>query len=167
MDAYGNAVLTPTTGVPRPRCCTKRTKTFSTKELALYQPSPHGSPAWQLEWNPRNRVEGGYGILKNLALVNWGHGYHHFVGLAKESLVAAFAIMAMNFHIQRTWKVRKDLTTEPAPHPTATLPSDVPLQLTPQGLTSARKEREAAERQAARQRGPKGLAVLGTTPAAP
>lgn len=30
-----------------------------------------GGPEWYAKWNPRNRVEGSYGILKNLAVIGY------------------------------------------------------------------------------------------------
>lgn len=166
VDINGNPVIDPATGLAKPKCCTRATKTFKKHDLGLYQPEVHGTDAWQKLMNPRNRVEGGYGVLKNLALVNWGHDYHHFVGLARESLVAAFAVMAMNFHLQRTWEVRQKLTA-PESQPETTLPSSVPTETTPQATAAARRERQAAERDARRRGGPKGLEILGTSPSAP
>jgi hypothetical protein len=32
--------------------------------------------------------------------VNWGHDYHYFVGLVRETLVATFAVVAHNFHVK-------------------------------------------------------------------
>lgn len=149
VDIHGNAVIDPVTKLPKPRCCTRPTKTFKKEELGLYQPNVFGSPEWCADMHPRNRVEGGYGVLKNLALVNWGHGYHHFVGLVRESIVAAFAVMAMNYQLQRAWEVRKSLTAGET-QPVTTLPSSVPTQTTPQGAAAARREREAQERDARR-----------------
>ena len=106
VDHYGDAVIDPETGLPRPRCCTQRTKKLSAAHLGLYQEASFGSKEWFDRWNPRNRVEGSYGVLKNLALVNWGRDYHHFVGLARESVVAAFAVMAYNFHVQETFAAK-------------------------------------------------------------
>ena len=100
VDARGHAVIDEETNQPRPPCCTQATHTFSRTELGLYQDAVFGSEGWSSLWNRRNRVEGSYGIIKALALVNWGHGYHHFTGLARESVVATFAVMAHNFHIQ-------------------------------------------------------------------
>lgn len=50
--------------------------------------------------------------MKNLAVVNWGRDYHLFVGLARESIVAAFAIMAYNFQVTRTWDAMDALIAE-------------------------------------------------------
>ncbi len=102
VDAYGNAVVDPETGQAKPRCCSQRTLMFDELELGLYQLEAFGTEEWYQRWNPRSRVEGSYGVLKNLSLVNWGHSYHHFVGLARETLVMIFAAMAHNFHVQRT-----------------------------------------------------------------
>ena len=165
VDAFGRPVRDDVTGRARPRCCSQRTRTFTETELALYQEEVHGSAAWYLRWNRRNRVEGSYGVLKSLALVNWGHDYHHFVGLSRETLVATFAVMAHNFHVQRTFAVRQRLASI-SPRPRRTLPSSRPTQTTPAGLTAARHARAAAEREAA-PRGPKGLEFLGTPPAGP
>ena len=165
VDAFGNAVVDPETGMARPRCCTQRTHTFSAEELGLYQDEPFGEEAWYAQWNPRNRVEGTYGVMKSLATVNWGHDYHHFVGLARESLVATFATMAHNFHVQRTFAARLALLAERPARPDAR-PSAQPTQTTPAGLTAARRAREAQAREAA-PRGPKGLEFLGRPRAGP
>lgn len=109
VDAHGHAVVDPQTRRARPRCCTQRTHLFSALELGLYQEESFGTSEWFDRWNRRNRVEGSYGVLKNLALINWGRDYHHFVGLARESIVAAFAIMAYNFHVKRTWNAMETL----------------------------------------------------------
>lgn len=167
VDAYGHAVIDPETGRPRRRCCVQRTRKLGAFELGLYQEEGFGTEGWVEKWNPRNRVEGSYGVIKNLALVNWGRDYHHFVGLARETLVAAFALMAYNFHTQRTWDAMERLTREksgraserrgrlrkelamPSAQPTKTMPTEV--------------ERNSAAKPA---RGPKGLEFLGS-PRAP
>jgi len=112
VDTHGDPVIDPLTRRPRPRCCTQRTHLFYALELGLYQEESFGTEEWFDRWNRPNRVEGSYGILKNLALVNWGRDYHHFVGLARESIVAAFAIMAYNFRIERTWAAMAKLLAE-------------------------------------------------------
>jgi len=160
VDAHGNAVVDPVTGLAKVRCCTQRTKSFTGTELGLYQDAPFGTPAWERLWNPRNLVEGGYGMLKGLALVNWGHDYHHFTGLARETVVATFAVMAYNFHVQRTFDARARLTAEPA-RPTDLLPSAQPTETLP-GSIAAAERAAAAEAREASPRGPKGLEVLGT-----
>lgn len=160
VDAFGKPVVDPTTGQPLPRCCTSQTLTFTGQELGLYQDAPFGTPAWEKLWNPRNRVEGSYGVMKGLSLVNWGHDYHHFTGLVRETLVATFAVMAYNFHIQRTHAVRRGLIEGPhswdefmaMAHPTETLPDSV---------AAAERTAKADDREAS-PRGPKGLEVLGT-----
>ena len=87
-------------------------------------------------WNVRNRVEGSYGVLKNLAVVNYCRASHHFVGLARETLVAMFSIVAYNVHMLRQWQQRHTLEQPdesrdsradlaaglPSPDVTATLP---------------------------------------------
>ena len=129
-----------------------------------YQDTVFGSREWSDLWNPRNRVEGSYGIIKALALVNWGHGYHHFTGLARESVVATFAVMAHNFHIQRTHKARMKPLAEKNPQskdPERALPSAQPTQTLPPELATATKAVEAARREVS-PKGPKGLEFLGT-----
>jgi hypothetical protein len=148
VDAFGNPVIDPTTNRPRPRCCTSFSKKFDAHELGLYQVPSHGTEDWMDEWNPRSRVEGGYGVLKNLALVNWGRDYHHFVGLAREALVATFALMAYNFHTQRTFEARRQLMADKAAdgvheksrrpkRKRLALPSAQPTLSTPQGTAPA------------------------------
>ncbi len=85
MQADGSPVIDRATGQPRPRCCTQATKVFTREELALYQDVAFGEPDWFTKWNARDRIEGAFGSFKNLALVNWGHDYHHFVGLVRET----------------------------------------------------------------------------------
>jgi hypothetical protein len=165
IDSYGDAVIDTQTGRARPRCCTQGTKKFSAGQLGLYQEAGFGTEAWFDKWNPRNRVEGSYGVLKNLALVNWGRDYHHFVGLARESVVAAFAVMAYNFHTQRTFAAKLARLVERQAEKAEqnrrelrragrlALPSAQPTKTTPRGI-EAETERPV--------RGPKGLEFLGT-----
>jgi len=127
---------------------------FGQRRLGLYQDEAFGEPGWFTKWNARDRIEGAFGSFKNLALVNWGHDYHHFVGLVRETLVATFAVVAHNFHVQRTWRARLALS---APRPKRIRakkldPAVVPPP-TPNGVTKPR--------------GPKGLEFLGTPRAGP
>lgn len=165
VDAYGNAVIDPGTGRPRPRCCIQRTRKYSATELGNYMEAGHGTTGWFEHWNPRNRVEGSYGVLKNLALVNWGRSYHHFVGLARETLVALFAVLAYNFQTINTFRAWAARAAEKGEqrgkrkrgrHAKALAkPSAQPTMTTPAGV-----ERTAdAARPAS---GPKGLEFLGT-----
>jgi hypothetical protein len=106
--------IDPETLRARPPCSTKLSIKFNAVALGLYQDASFGSEDRFKLWNQRNRVEGSYGVLKNLALINWGRDYHHFVGLARETLVAAFAIMAYNFHMQGTFAAMQLLRAEKA-----------------------------------------------------
>lgn len=95
--------------------------------MATWQDSAYGSDDWYRCWNVRNRVEGSYGVMKSLAVLNYGHDYHHFVGLAREMLVAAFAAVAYNFHMLRSWQARSALMAAsdhglPSPSPRLTTP---------------------------------------------
>lgn len=119
-----------------------------------------GAREWAALWNLRNRVEGSYGVMKGLALVNWGHDCHHFTGLARETLVATFAVMSYNFHIQRTHAARLRLAEEPPARP-GSLPSAQPTETLPDAVAIAVGAAKAAEREAS-PRGPKGLELLGT-----
>ena len=76
---------------------------------------PFGEEGWFERWNARDRVEGSFGTIKNLALMHWGHDYHHFVGLVRETLVATFAVVAYNVHAERNWKAKIALSVS-APH---------------------------------------------------
>ncbi len=147
VDAYGKLVIDPVTHLPKPRCCTQHTRTFPGTDLVLYQAEPFGTPEWERLWNPRNRVEGSYGALKSLATVNWGHDYHHFTGLARETLVATFAVMAYNFHTQRTFASRKRKTEDP-PSLDDLLPSAQPTETLPSAITEAKRAAEAERREA-------------------
>jgi hypothetical protein len=161
VDAFGNPVIDPTTGQPLQPCCTQATHTFSGTELGLYQDAAFGTKEWEQLWNPRNRVEGSYGVLKALALVNWGHDYHHFTGLARETLVATFAVMAYNFQIQRTHAARMKLLRGTPLRPHSQLPSAEPTETLPASIAIARHAAAAVEREAS-PRGPKGLEFLGS-----
>lgn len=136
-------------------------------QLGLYQEASFGSETWFDRWNPRNRVEGTYGVLKNLALVNWGRQYHHFVGLARESVVAAFAVMAYNFHIQRTFAAKVARAAQRQAEDderrrrerrrarTLSLPSAQPTKTVPGGVVAESETFVPAS-------GPKGLEFLDT-----
>ncbi len=155
VHADGPPVLDKVTGLPKPRCCRQATKVFSKEELALYQDVAFGEPEWFTKWNVRNRIEGAFGSFKNLALVNWGHDYHHFVGLVRETLVATFAVVAHNFHAERTWRAKLALMPRVPRRPRATRGLTGDLISTP------------ANGEAPKPRGPKGLDFLGTPRAGP
>jgi len=156
VQADGSPVIDKDTGLPRLRCCTHATKVFSRDELALYQDDAFGEPEWFTHWNARDRVEGTFGIFKNLAVVNWGHDYHHFVGLARETLVATFAVIAHNFHVQRTWRARMALTAlRPRPIRAKKVADDQRLE--PRATNGATPKR----------RGPEDLEFLGSPRAGP
>jgi hypothetical protein len=156
VRADGSPVIDKLTGKAKPKCCEQATKVFSREELGLYQEDAFGEPDWFAHWNARDRVEGSFGIFKNLAIVNWGHDYHHFVGLVRETLVATFAVVAHNFHVQRTWRARMALApTRPRVQRTRTAAID-PTPSVPSTNGTTRKRR-----------GPKGLEFLGTPRAGP
>lgn len=113
VDAAGHPVPDPTTGLPRPRCCTKRSYVFTAEQLALYQEPRYGTPAWRDRNVLRNRVEAGNSILKSTDIVRWGkHDSHAYRGLAFESLIAALAIAVVNLEQLENWEI-----TEIATHP--------------------------------------------------
>jgi len=124
-------------------------------ELGLYQDVPFGEPEWFRRWNARDRVEGTFGAFKNLALVNWGHDYHHFVGLVRETLVATFAVIAYNFHVQRTWAARVALGAPPPSRPRTKRASVSDAVL------------GSSKGNGPKPRGPKGLEFLGSPRASP
>lgn len=136
----------------RDRCCATPSRLFSEDDLALWQDTPYGLADWYDRWNVRNRVEASYGVLKNRAVINYGRDFHHFVGLARETLVAAFAAAAYNFHMMRSWRAKQDLVA-PA-DPFAGLPSPSPMQTVPATFAVTAAEGPA--------RGPVGLDELGT-----
>jgi hypothetical protein len=154
--ADGSPVIDKVTGKPKPTCCTQATKVFSREELGLYQEDPFGEPDWFTHWNARDRVEGTFGIFKNLAVVNWGHDYHHFVGLVRETLVATFAVVAHNFHVQRNWRARMALAP-PRPHRSTRKLAAIDTTAVVPSTNGATPKR----------RGPKGLEFLGTPRAGP
>lgn len=145
-------------GRPAARCCQKRSRVFPAEAIALWQPESYGTSAWYDLWNVRNRVEGTYGVMKNLAVLNYGRSYHHFVGLARETLVAAFAIVAYNFHMLRSWKAKQELADDEGDpffgrQPIETLPPDLAARI--------RGEQVLAEVELPEDRGPKGVDFLG------
>lgn len=151
-------------GRPKPRCCTAPSRILTKDVLALEQGVRFGSESWYSKWKPRNRVEGSFGILKNSSLVGWGRDFHRFVGLAHETLVAAFALCAYNLHMLRSDNAKRifDETdgavedTLPSAQPTQTRPHAGELDRTPP------PERPTARRPAKKRRaGPKGLEHLG------
>lgn len=146
LNRDGTAVIDGTTGLPKLRCCTRATRVIDAEGLGLYQDVAFGEPEWFERWNARDRAEGSFGALKNLALTNWGRDYHHFVGLVRETLIATFAVIAHNQHIQRTWKAKQELiANQPIPRP------------------KRKRQSPQPEPPATGQpRGPKGLEFLGT-----
>lgn len=146
VNRDGTPVINETTGLAKLPCCTKATRVVDAEALGLYQDVAFGEPEWFERWNARDRVEGSFGSLKNLALTNWGRDYHHFVGLVRETLIATFAVIAHNQHIQRTWKAKQALlASQPIPR--------APLK---------RQNRRPEPPAQGTPRGPKGLEFLGT-----
>ncbi len=147
-------------GAPVARCCQTRTRTFNRRHLALYQGEAVGSHEWCSLWNKRNIVEGSYGIMKNRAILDWGRDFHHFVGLARETIVAAFAAVAYNVHMLRSHQALQRLRDQPAPDDdpfaaerlTATIP---PKAATRNGQIEPTRK------------GPKGLECLAAPPEPP
>jgi hypothetical protein len=145
-------------GAPAVRCCQTKSRVFSDEHLSLWQSNTFGQEAWYQDWNRRNRVEGSYGVMKNLGVTNYGRDYHHFVGLARETLVAAFAAVAYNLHMLATWRARQALAARATAAtladklgfdpftPTATIPAKSPAG---PGTAGQRKRK-----------GPKGFAYL-------
>ena len=107
--ADGSPVIDPTTGEVKRRCCTKATVRFTADELALTQEPTYGTPEWFDRWHSHNRVEGFNGILKNLGVTNLRRDWHHYMGIARESLAGAFAVVATNYHLIRHWRARQQL----------------------------------------------------------
>jgi hypothetical protein len=161
VTADGEAVIGPD-GAPKPRCCQTRTKVFTAEDLRWYQDETFGTLEWYRRWNIRNRVEGSYGIVKQKSLMDWGRDYHHFTGLARESIVTAFAFAAYNMHMIRSWfaqqaaaarkKAREDrkLGRIDPRH----LPPAVPTETVPPNPVEPVRKRRA----------PKGLPELGDDP---
>lgn len=146
VNRDGTPVIDETTRLPKLPCCTQATRVIDADGLGLYQDVAFGEPEWFERWNARDRVEGSFGALKNLALTNWGRDYHHFVGLVRETLIATFAVIAHNQHIQRTWAAKQALlASQPAPRPKRKRRSPQPKPNTTR-----------------QPRGPKGLEFLGT-----
>lgn len=151
IDETGDARV-GSDGRPRRRCCTAQSRMITADALVFDQGPRFGGPEWFAKWNPRNRVEGSYGVMKNLAVIGYCRSYHQFVGLAHESLVALFAVIAYNFHMLRSWQAIERLKPgEPDPDfdPFAGLPSDQPTAIAPS------KAPEPPAR-----RGPKGLPIF-------
>jgi len=145
-------------GRPRQRCCTVRSRLLSAEQLALWQDERFGEPDWYRRWNVRSRVEGSYGVLKNRAVFGYGHDYHHFVGLARETLVAAFVAIAHNWKMLRSWQAKQQTapdTDDGDFDPFGPLPSTTPTNL-------PKRRRPPPAR-----RGPLGLEILGTSRAGP
>ena len=119
-------------GVVKPRCCTTRSKVFTAEALRWYQDQTFGTIEWYRAWNIRNRVEGSYGIIKNLSLMNYGRDYHHFTGIARESLAAGFALAAHNMHMIRTWQAQQaELERRLTRHERRHLPPAQPTETMP------------------------------------
>lgn len=143
-------------GRPVQRCCTTRSRLIPAEVTAYDIGVPYGHDDWYGRWNTRNRVEGTFGVLKNLAVVNWGRSYHHFVGLARETIVAVFATVAYNAHMLAQWRARQQLVDpDPEPEPFGPAPEAQPVETMP-GANTARAESRRAKPQ-----GPKGLEFLG------
>lgn len=142
-------------GRPVPRCCTTRLRLIPAEITAYDIGIPYGQGEWYERWNARNRVEGTFGVLKNLAVVNWGRDYHRFVGLARETLVAVFATVAYNAHMLAQWRARQRATEDPEPEPFGPAPDPQPTETLP-GANAARADARRAKPQ-----GPKGLEFLG------
>jgi hypothetical protein len=143
-------------GKPLARCCQTRTRTFDRRQLAMHQEETVGSPEWCALWNRRSIVEGSYGIMKNRAVLDWGRDFHHFVGLARETIVAAFAAVAYNVHMLRSHAALMRLRAEPAavdPFAPERLTATVP----PAARPTVDKE----------PKGPKGLEFLARPPGPP
>lgn len=150
-------------GRRRARCCTATSRLIPRQVTALDQGMIHGSPDWYRSWNPRNRVEGSYGVLKNLAVVNWGRNWHHFVGLARETLATVFAIIAYNDHMYRSWRAKADLADSRQEAPAGPeLPSASVTETLP-GSKAVNDRRLAAGSPKAKRKakGPKGMPFLG------
>jgi hypothetical protein len=151
IDETGGARLGPD-GRPRRRCCSVRSRRVSAEALVLHQGPRIGSPEWHAKWNPRNRVEGSYGILKNLAVIGYCRSYHQYVGIARETLISAFALVAYNFHMLNQWKAREALAPADLDDdfdPFGNLPSDQPTAIAPPVASPAPVKR-----------GPKGLPIF-------
>lgn len=150
-------------GQPVVRCCQTPSRVFSRRDLYLMQEERFGSPEWASLWNRRNVVEGSYGVMKNRSVLDWGHDFHRFVGLARETLVAAFAVVAYNFHMLRSWRAKQRMH-EPDDTEDAFDPFN-PSRLV--GTTPAPNQIGVAHRAGAAARtvrGPKGLEFLGGDP---
>ncbi len=141
-------------GRPVSRCCTKASRRFRREDLPFWQDDVFGDERWYADWNRRNIVEGTYGIMKNVTVLNWGNDYHHHVGLAHETIITAFAICAHNYYMMRSWRAKQKLIVDDTPPPTkgvvtATLPPPPEPTVEPP------------------RKGPKGLAHLGQPRAGP
>ncbi|MHB1988276.1 MAG: hypothetical protein ACYCSF_09860 [Acidimicrobiales bacterium] len=155
VDRQHDPLVDPLTGRERPICCQQATKVFSVEELGLYQDVAFGELEWFERWNRRNRVEGSFGIVKNPSVSNYGRHYHHFVGLARETLVALFAVAAHNFHVERNWARRQQLRENLDGR-------QLRKKRRRNGPVVAERALEAAPVTAPAGRGPKGLEFLGT-----
>ena len=147
-------------GRPRARCCQVRSRLLPREVLALDQGPRFGSRPWYRRWTPRNRVEGSYGILKNLAVVNFCRSFHHFVGLARETIVTVFAIVAYNFHMLNQWTAQQAFIRLPSEDDNFDLFGPLPDA---QPVAAAPKVGKAPEPFKA----PKGLDFLGLPLAPP
>lgn len=164
-------------GREKVRCCTVASHIFEDGLLPALQEPYFATPDWFVKLHAHNRVEGSFGIAKNLAVLNWGRQYHRFVGVARESLVAAFVVMAYNFHLVRTWQYRQRLAEAAGPAPfdleaaagnggaagdTPSTPATVAKA--PAGRARTRKAPVTGPPK--QRRGPKGLPMLGDPPTA-
>lgn len=152
IDARGRA-RTDATGRNRIRCCTVASRLVPAEAIVLDQGVRAGSPEWEERWHLRNRVEGSYGILKNIGVIGYGRSYHHFVGLARETLVTVFAMVALNFHMLRQWRTRHTLTGDAEPT------VDIFAALTSRHPSESMPKKPAAAA-AAQVRTPRGMGFL-------
>jgi len=147
-------------GRPRARCCQVHSRLLPRDVLALDQGPRFGSRAWYCRWTPRNRVEGSYGVMKNLSVVNYCRSFHHFVGLARETIVTVFAIVAYNFHMLNQWRAQQAFKRPPSEDdnfdPFGLMPDAQPVAAAPQ-VAKAPEPFKA----------PKGLDFLGLPLAPP
>jgi hypothetical protein len=162
--ASGDAVQIDGRDVPR--CCQTPSRMFSRRDLALLQEEPYGLDGWNRLWNQRNRVEGSYGIMKHRSILDWGRDFHHFVGLARETVVAAFAVVAYNLHMLRSWRARQalaprgDRDDEHDPFAPERLTATMPPKL----ASRVAGEQLLRAEEASTRLGPKGLEFLAHDP---
>ncbi len=143
-------------GRPRPRCCQKASRVFTVEMIPFYQDERFGDQPWyDNDWNPRNVAEGTYGVMKHPAVVGFGNDYHHFVGLAHETIAVAFAVCAYNYFMMRSWRALKALEETRDEEASRTA---ITVTLPPKRVQSEKPKHK---------KGPKGLGVLGQPRAGP